>query len=565
MGWRDKAIVVDSDRGISQTSSWKDRAKKVDYPEDKDTSFLEKADTALENFGNVATLGYLPQLQAGLVKAQDFITPDSFGMDSGKSYVDLRDANIERQAKMSQQNPKSALAGIGTGIASSFLLPTGALGEVKALKSAKDAGFLAKAGMGALKGGISGVAYGALSNPGDVKGEISPAQPMQRLGKAGEGLLYGAGSGGLVEGALNLPKLGKGLVQKGSDIAFKALGPFKADIKKLGEDIPGKVSSIGKTALDEGVIGWVPKSALNLSKKAKEQLQKKGQEFEYYLNKIDYALKEKYANMTGKEVALAGGAGKLPKVGVDKVTIADRIRKDFIDESGHPQAEEINAKVNSFLDKLTSGPDNILEIKNAQKLKVAADKLANWKKNPTLNPLTLDEQINRALSNHIKDGIIDSADAAINHLGTSLDPDTISKFKKVKKDYGNLASAKSISGNRSRSDVANRVISPSDYGTGLAIGAGSLATGGSPLIAAAMGAGLGAINHGLRKYGNQFLAKTLNEVGNKLENNPILKSRVVNAIAEFDEKRPEVTINLIRQLTGIAKPDYSKKSIENEQ
>ena len=95
-----------------------------------------QAQTAIESFGQAATLGFLPQIQAGaealiekftpeseadrLLREQGFTLPEEKGFE--EQFIERRDINIERQRRQAEISPKSALAGtiagaLTTGIA----------------------------------------------------------------------------------------------------------------------------------------------------------------------------------------------------------------------------------------------------------------------------------------------------------------------------------------------------------------------------------------------------------------------------------------------------------------
>lgn len=190
---------------------------------------------ALEGYGNTATLGYLPQLQAGSemgmeklaklfgagpeaeddkLRAQGFKVPEH-------TYVQERDANIARQQQEESEHPIAATAGKAAGIAATSMLP--------GVSAAKGAGFLARTGAAAANGALQGAAY----NPGDEKGVVDPLQAKDRAINAGIG---GAFNAAAHVGSEGINKLGDFLMQK-------AVG-----MKKY---VPG----VGNNLADEGVIG----------------------------------------------------------------------------------------------------------------------------------------------------------------------------------------------------------------------------------------------------------------------------------------------------------------------
>lgn len=140
---------------------------------------------ALEGFGETATLGYLPQIQAGIEKILPNPTADAdaklkaMGIDvPEQSYVQMRDENIARQGQLAKQNPGASMAGKGAGIVASMAMPLPGAAMGKVARSA-------------LQGGITGAAY----NPGDVKGEVNPLQLEERAPNAALGTLFGTAGG----------------------------------------------------------------------------------------------------------------------------------------------------------------------------------------------------------------------------------------------------------------------------------------------------------------------------------------------------------------------------------
>lgn len=141
---------------------------------------------ALEGFGQTATLGYLPQLQAmaekPMAKVMDFFTGNNVA-EQMPDYVQRRDENIQRQAQQASAHPMASMAGKAAGIGATLLAPGAA--------AAKGAGAAAKIGRGAAMGAAQGAAY----NPGDQEGVVDPVQVSERTQNA---LL-----GGLTGGALS--------------------------------------------------------------------------------------------------------------------------------------------------------------------------------------------------------------------------------------------------------------------------------------------------------------------------------------------------------------------------
>lgn len=158
---------------------------------------------ALEGFGQTATMGYLPQIQAAVEKILPNPTADAdaklkqlgIGVPDD-SYVSMRDQNIARQKRESQENPTAALVGKAAGIAAPMLLGGG---EAEATK------FLPAVG----KGAAIGAATGAVYNPGDTAGQLDPLQLEDRAKNAALGAAVGGVASGIGQGVNYLSNISK--------------------------------------------------------------------------------------------------------------------------------------------------------------------------------------------------------------------------------------------------------------------------------------------------------------------------------------------------------------------
>lgn len=236
------------------------------------------AQAGLEHFGNAAALGYLPHLQA--MASQLLPNPNDI-VDSrlraqgfkvsqpADDYVSERDANIRRLTQQEKDHPTASTAGsvagsIAGGVAMSPAMKV--LPGYQALmgaKAAQGAGLAGKAA--ALATRASGAAYGgaalgAAANPGDIEGEINPAQAKERaqdaaLGGVIGGVLHPAGEA-ISQGGGYLAGKAKNFAE---EKAAKAMGFTKAQLKKILKDRGAEagmqhVRDLGRTALDEGIV-----------------------------------------------------------------------------------------------------------------------------------------------------------------------------------------------------------------------------------------------------------------------------------------------------------------------
>lgn len=239
MATREEKIAFLQSQVAPQSDSGPSRAQKIAFLQAQSAPKPDasQGQTAIEGFGNGATLGYLPQLQALASKpiygALNAITGQNVQPDS---YVDERDQNIARQTKQANDNPitsgASQLAGgLTTGIATAGLMPTPA---------ATIGGRIAQAGK-------VGVVLGGAANPGDTKGEINPAGGLpDRVINAGKGGALAALLGSLVE-TPNMARAAKNSVtgQLGKTADFTPIADKDAVVaaaKNLGIDsVPNAV------------------------------------------------------------------------------------------------------------------------------------------------------------------------------------------------------------------------------------------------------------------------------------------------------------------------------------
>jgi len=283
-----------------------------------------EAEAAIQGFGTTATLGYLPQIQAGLEPVTDKLFSFFTGKDAApdeRSYVQRRDAHIDRGERLGQEHPTASMLGKGAGIGTSLLIPGAA--------AAKGSGLLAKMGLA----GLMGAAY----NPGDVKGEVSPIQPGPRLatgaassvlpviGKYGVTAAKEAGkavtTGGLNPAYRILKWLGKKVANKGDDYLTKKIATPKAP--KLPTPPPAPVKATPRAAnlakkLASGQEAKVSQRASNQGRKAITAIQKNVDKGKAAKKEV---LQGKTVTVPTEELAKQGRFGKqLVKMASKKVT-----------------------------------------------------------------------------------------------------------------------------------------------------------------------------------------------------------------------------------------------------
>lgn len=473
------------------------------------------AQAALQGFGQGATLGYLPQLQAAAEpltdKIGDLVTGSNVSADT-PDYTTRRDQFSKLQQQLQAAHPKSYLGGqVGGGLTTALAIPGGALAEGTGLAARAGAQVAVGAGMRAAQ------------NPGDTPGQVDPTQLGQRWDNLSDPKSIAIDAAiplaGPALGAVG-GKLG-GMAEK---TAFKSLGPYaRSAMKAFGGD---RVNDIGRTMLDTGAVGGIPKSYSSLEKNLSDLKNTAG-------NNLGSTVENMAQRETGSPISLS------------RSDIADKMSQDLISpEVDAAGVADRNAKMTSNIENYrrgglpedASGPvQDQIPILQAELKKRNVGKEINWDRLPG-DDIPDAETFNRNLYNQLRGGVETGGEQLAAKTGFDVD-----QFKNLKNEYGNLAEAQSIVEKRKAKDFANRLISPSDYGVGL-MGAGAGAMiGGSPeekMKHAALGMALGLANHGARKYGNQIMAPVMNNSGqvmdalssgaNQAARNPIVTQDILN-------------------------------------
>lgn len=184
-----------SSEGRAKLQAAMDRAKKA-QGEPK----TGRAQSELEGFGNGATLGYLPHLQAAAEPVTTAIGNAVTGADvEPDSYVESRDRNIARQKLQAEEHPGSVMAGKLAGGLATTIAAAPLMGETAALSGLQKLEHAGKIGAG----------VGALQNPGDKEGVVDDGgQLADRVTNAGIGAGIGIGTQGGLEGLSGARTLG---------------------------------------------------------------------------------------------------------------------------------------------------------------------------------------------------------------------------------------------------------------------------------------------------------------------------------------------------------------------
>ena len=434
------------------------------------------AQAALENYGNVATAGYLPQLQAGMEKLRSAIdtgaaklgvgpeTPEMVDeklreqgfkiVQAEPGYLEMRDENSKRMAQQEKDFPKASMAGKALGMVGSGLLGSRVLGATKGATVGDRMWDAAKTG------GI----MGAAANPGDTEGEIDPLQLEARLKNAVLGGVIGGGVQGVAEAAGPLLTAAKDWMRNKAALkATRALGrPTPTQAAQMAET--GQDVAIGRELLDEGAV-----PVLGTPKRIQ--------------GRVD-ALREKAGQDVGKIIDSAGDA---------KVIDAERLGLEILDSPQlaqmrkTPGMESAVAAIEKQVETLAKNGQ--LNLKEAQALRQGIDKSINFNKAaPEMRGAQEGLYQQRT-------AIRDAMNEAVNEMSPGATKDAL---KTANRRYGNFSEASDILEREVGRDQANRSIGLTDT-----IAAAAGLANGSPGV----GLALGALNKAGRTFGNSMQAR----------------------------------------------------------
>lgn len=502
----------------SKASSWDSlppNPEELKGKSKQDSSLGDKLQTGLENYGNATTLGYLPQLQAAtqplVDKAVGAITgtaPDP------QSYVQRRDENIDRIAKESAENPKSALAGTALGVVNSAL----ATPELPFLKGA---GVVNSIG----KGAATGATYGAVQNPGDVAGEVNPLQLQDRAKNAAIGTVVGGGTGlatsGISKGLNALSNSAKSAEEIAQEQAINASGGMKRDFKLLDEK--GRLNEVGQFGLDNDIV-QAGDNVESIAKKAETARKQAGDTLDTVYQTANQSLKPEDAEKI---------KGFNPVRDKDEIlsSIKGKLAKDP-DQKG-----ALNA-VSGYLDQLGEHyGDQTLTPGEANSIKTLADSKINYNRKSALpDPATekgyseLRGYISDAVNQHVKD------------VGEATgNPEIAKMLADSNKQYGYASTLQNMAEDRLAQLRANHRFGLIDTISGIG-GAttGAIAgeeLGGHPVEGAGLGLLMGLVSKGARTYGPAIISSAANKAA------PILE-KTVEPAAQALQRIPE---SLVRQ------------------
>lgn len=551
---------------------------------------------ALEHFGNAASLGYLPQLQ-GLASQ---LMPDpnrevnrklrdqGFEIQEQKpTYLYERDAAIKRLEQEAKEHPYAAGVGsvggaLTSGIAASALTP---------INAASRLGRVLQAGKG-------GALLGAIANPGDKEGEVADGVQLDdRARNALTGAALGSAGQGAIEGASKAAKaflsLPETLKAKAEERAFKSAGAMLKDYRVANKQ--DRIHALGRYMLDNGLVK--PGMTVDDIAEATKALESKhGEAIGSILKKFDEAgasgpsaqelataiekQAEPLKNLStaratyrtlknvasdvksiGKEppiVVSQGEVGSLTGKGTEYLTdpVTGEVMAQFQNgnlvsagsSGSRPGASALSETLITPTQVSTDLPGTF---QGAQEIKkFIEDQIQASGGFKALNPTEKNLALRQAYT-MVKEKLEERAGKAAEQLG---DPELLKSYLGNKSGYRNSKEIAQIAKDQALRQNANRFFSPSDYltaGTGALAGAASGDSIESKLKNAALGASLGLVNRGVRRYGTPMVSVGMDRAGSFLARTPLpVVGELASPVLSSIEKSPGAMANTARILSS---------------
>lgn len=542
MSW-DKEPPTKEEMGLSQLS-W-------DAEPPHELEHDNEIQAALQGFGNNASFGYMPHLQAAAERPAAWLVEKLASTDLGSKLLDVpkgaeiepddylkaRDGFIKRQEQLKEENPISYATGSVAGIGANMA----ATAPLNALRAASVGGRIALgAGMGA--------GFGAIQNPGDVEGEIDPIQLKDRGLNAGIGAAAGGGLSALAEGASVAAKRGSDYFKRlANEKAVKAAGAMKTDFNNMPAD---KVQAMGQDLFDEGII-----TPLARPKEIAERINNKQTTL---LNDLENQISQ--ADGMGIQTV-----GDHPQLNMENAT-PDQIRESLNAQSSAgklmasakelmkrkfgtaPESELAPgfAKIQQWLE----GRPEDMTASQLQEMKVSMNKFLD-SRDFEKEMAGMSKEGLKSLRSAVRQAIEDKANDVAAYLGSAG-----GALRETNRKLGSMIGAEKLAENAMARDSANRTIGLTDT----IAGSGGLAAGAAMAKDAVTTGGLGvamaAGNKLLRSYGDPLAA-----TGMKALSNQLLKVPKFAAMAQNNPGAFQAMVSNLSNSPNFKKadPDWSKE------
>lgn len=477
--------------------------------------------SGLQGAAQGATFGFSDELLAGAKAAMDKLK-EGGGTFAGKTpYSDYYNKRVqaEREAvqRAKEDNPGSFTTGmVGGNIATNLLIP--------GLGVAKGAGLGATLGKAALQGGLVGA------------GESVPKDQGEFLEDIAKGAATGAATQGAFSGLAGLAgKFSPSALDKfAQERAVKAaVGPNVSNLRQaIGttirgakpEDVNNRIAKMGRDILDENVL-----SALSKTEDLGPGLQGAAKKYGSQIGEIGQTIDKAIPNAVDPK-----------KIASDLAEYAATIPSSV---GGKRLQERVMAEAANFEEMPQLGFGQAQALKNQFKYKPVDQ-----------DALISDKDVSNKVRNIIGQNM-ESAAEKVQNSGDENLKDLLQRYQTAKSKYGTFKSTSDASANEATKDLMRRVVSPSDYATGIGTGAvGALATG-NPATAA-IGILGAAANKFARERGSSTAAVIANNVSKAMKSSPEFVQQFGQILMDAAQRGPAAMT--ATHLMLMKNPSYSQ-------
>lgn len=275
----------------------------------------------------------------------------------------------------------------------------------------------------------------------------------------------------------------------------KAIGARGSDLKKLGRTAPAAEAELRRMARD--VLEGTLEDGTPIFKAVQSQ--------DELVGNLVRAREEAGAALGAfRERVSAFIDGKAPDLRPKPAAIADRIEKEVLAPLQRSKLTASEAgKVQTTVDDLRALGDDVSIPDLRQYQDIVKKRVYPQKVGPGLPSLPPEGAVElQKVERIIEENITASTDKAAAKMGGG----ELNKYSELKAKYRSYREAAQIAGNADLRELSNRVVSPSDYLTGLGGSGVGAVLGGGPVGSAVAGAATAAIHKTIREHSSAVLA-----------------------------------------------------------
>lgn len=508
----------DDAKPVSTNSFWEDDSAPVAHPNNT------PVESAVRGFAQDASLGFADEATGGAEALKDVVTNKDKHL---KDYLDLyrqhRDESRSNYEQAEKDNPWSYKGGQLAGSLATAAVP--------GLGIAKGAKLLSAAGKMALLGG----ATAAGSSEADLTKAANSYEDLKKEGgRFANDVTKGAIIGGLTEGAVggvtkNAPELLRYLAERRA--AKAAIGQNKSVIKEaIKSDTLNKMGRDLLTADEAGgkAVGFIDRSG-SIAPKVEAKKDFFGKKIGEVSDKIDEVMPNA---VSGQEIAnsIIEKASKIPDLPQTR-GIINRMQETAaqFEQSGNMSFKDAQRLKNQFK---VSAQDHTQEITS------------------------------KTASNDMYHSVKEAMDNTAKTVGDVTDnqglKELLGSYGEYKGKYKTYKTLDKAAKDREAANLANRFVSPSDYGVGsTAAVVGSLA-GGSMGPAALLGIGAAGANKVARTYGSAASASVMDGIADIIQHSPETLGRFLPGMEKaLRQGGPELFV--MHQMLMEKNPEYRQR------